>query len=181
MHGKELNKFCLPNSSDDLCLIFCMNPSSMVWMQIWPITCVTCVQAGQAGGLTAGIRCSYSPTSLSVFCNKIKSKKFLIWLCIVLKRIYFKLQRYILLYCMHGSNNLSSIKQKQLYALDEQNFKRKIVFYNSLCHDLTNCNRWDYSYSIAGRSLRWPAWSIWTRSWSSSTRLTVSYQISSST
>ena len=48
---------------------------------------------------------------------------------------------------MHGSNNLSSIKQKQLYALDEQNFKRKIVFYNSLCHDLTNCNRWDYSYS----------------------------------
>ena len=25
---KELNKFCPPNSSDDLCLFFCINPSS---------------------------------------------------------------------------------------------------------------------------------------------------------
>ena len=27
--GKELNKFCPPNSSDDLCLLFCLYPSSM--------------------------------------------------------------------------------------------------------------------------------------------------------
>ena len=29
--GKELNKFCPPNSSDDLCLLFCIYPFSMVW------------------------------------------------------------------------------------------------------------------------------------------------------
>ena len=28
--GKKLNKFCPPNSSDDLCLILCINSSSMV-------------------------------------------------------------------------------------------------------------------------------------------------------
>ena len=28
--GKELNKFFPPNNSDDLCLIFCKNPSSML-------------------------------------------------------------------------------------------------------------------------------------------------------
>ena len=27
--GKELYQFCLPSSSDDLCLLFCLNPSSM--------------------------------------------------------------------------------------------------------------------------------------------------------
>ena len=27
--GKELNQFCPPNSSDDLCLLFCLYPSSM--------------------------------------------------------------------------------------------------------------------------------------------------------
>ena len=34
--GKELNKFCSPNSSDDLCLLFCLYPSSMAltFMQI---------------------------------------------------------------------------------------------------------------------------------------------------
>ena len=30
--GDELNTFCPPNSSDDLCLLFCLNPSSML---IW--------------------------------------------------------------------------------------------------------------------------------------------------
>ena len=29
LRGKELNKFCPPNSNDDLCLLFCINPSSM--------------------------------------------------------------------------------------------------------------------------------------------------------
>ena len=29
-HGKEFNQFCPPNSSDNLCLIFCRIPSSMV-------------------------------------------------------------------------------------------------------------------------------------------------------
>ena len=28
--GKEFNEFCLSNSSDDLCLFFCINPSSML-------------------------------------------------------------------------------------------------------------------------------------------------------
>ena len=28
--GKEFNKLCPPNSSDDLCHFFCMNPSSMI-------------------------------------------------------------------------------------------------------------------------------------------------------
>ena len=28
IRGKELNKFCLPNSSNDLCLFFCIYPSS---------------------------------------------------------------------------------------------------------------------------------------------------------
>ena len=28
--GKELNKFCLPNRRDDLCLCFCIIPSSML-------------------------------------------------------------------------------------------------------------------------------------------------------
>ena len=28
--GKEFNKFCPPNSSDDFCLFFCIYPSSMV-------------------------------------------------------------------------------------------------------------------------------------------------------
>ena len=28
--GKALNQFCPPNNSDDLCLLFCINPSSMV-------------------------------------------------------------------------------------------------------------------------------------------------------
>ena len=29
-HRKEMNKFCPPNSSDDLCLFFCIYPSSML-------------------------------------------------------------------------------------------------------------------------------------------------------
>ena len=29
MHGKELNKFCPPSSSDDYCLLFCIHPSYM--------------------------------------------------------------------------------------------------------------------------------------------------------
>ena len=29
-HGKELNKFCPPKRSDDICLFFCLYPSSMV-------------------------------------------------------------------------------------------------------------------------------------------------------
>ena len=29
------NKFCPPNSSDDLCLFFCIWPSSMVMIQMW--------------------------------------------------------------------------------------------------------------------------------------------------
>ena len=33
--GKEFNKFCAPNRSDDLCLIFCLYPSSMKYaMQV---------------------------------------------------------------------------------------------------------------------------------------------------
>ena len=28
--GKEFNEFCLSNSSDDLCLFFCIYPSSML-------------------------------------------------------------------------------------------------------------------------------------------------------
>ena len=31
--GKELSKFFPPNSSDDLCLFFCLYPSSMVQVQ----------------------------------------------------------------------------------------------------------------------------------------------------
>ena len=42
--GKEFNKLCPPNSSDDLCHFFCMNPSSM-------ITGVDCgVKKGRKGG-----------------------------------------------------------------------------------------------------------------------------------
>ena len=33
--GKELSKFFPPNSSDDLCLFFCLYPSSMVQVQAW--------------------------------------------------------------------------------------------------------------------------------------------------
>ena len=29
LHGKEMNKVCPPNNSDDLCLLFCINPSSL--------------------------------------------------------------------------------------------------------------------------------------------------------
>ena len=29
--GKELNKFCPPNGSDDLCVVFCINPYSVMW------------------------------------------------------------------------------------------------------------------------------------------------------
>ena len=28
--GKEFNQFCPPSSNDDLCLLFCINPSSMI-------------------------------------------------------------------------------------------------------------------------------------------------------
>ena len=31
---KELNKFCTPNNSDDLCLLFCINTFSMVLGQL---------------------------------------------------------------------------------------------------------------------------------------------------
>ena len=39
--SKELNKFCPPNSSNDLCLLFCLYPSSMGPLQpannsLWP-------------------------------------------------------------------------------------------------------------------------------------------------
>ena len=30
---KELKQFCLPRSSDDLCLLFCINPSSMAGVE----------------------------------------------------------------------------------------------------------------------------------------------------
>ena len=36
--GKEMNKFCPPNSSDDLCLLLCINPSSLdIACYVWPV------------------------------------------------------------------------------------------------------------------------------------------------
>ena len=35
LRGKELNNFCPLNSSDDLCLLFCINPSSVVTEEIF--------------------------------------------------------------------------------------------------------------------------------------------------
>ena len=40
---KELNTFCHPSSSDDLCLIFCIDPSSMTYL--YPV----CVYGGGVG------------------------------------------------------------------------------------------------------------------------------------
>ena len=41
--GKELNKFCPPNSSDDLYLFFCINPSSMDDRQCPPTSMSMCL------------------------------------------------------------------------------------------------------------------------------------------
>ena len=34
--GKELSKFCPPNSKDEHCLFFCLYPCCMVWVLTWP-------------------------------------------------------------------------------------------------------------------------------------------------
>ena len=39
--GKELNSFCPPNSSDNLCLFFCLNPSSTVYTLL-TVYCTVC-------------------------------------------------------------------------------------------------------------------------------------------
>ena len=62
--GKEYNKFCPPNSSDDFCLFFCIYPSSMFQNVYLPIFC----RIFQKGfGLIKNKFLRYSSSGLSLY------------------------------------------------------------------------------------------------------------------